>query len=465
MLILVLLALEIILFVNTYFAVKGDIFRPSMVMLAVFIVSTSIAALNISNWNIQYSVTSVLVITLGLLSAVFADISVPYSEVGTSHTRETQAVEIPAARVIILTIAEILILYLYYKEIVRLATLDGYTPGSNLLWHYRNITSYEATESLGPTVTILTKCVDAISYVITFVLIQNIVVGRMPLRRVLLMAMPIVLFAIKVLMGSGRQELLRWCAFSVVVAYILNSRHRNWTINFSGRFTRKTLVLLPIVFLLFYAATSVIGRATTRSFAEYISTYAGGSIQQFNQYLGDSSRLSSEHLGSETFPGIYSFLNTVGLTDYTRSVHLELRQLGVTQGNVYTFFRRPYNDFGLLGMCLFTFVVVLFFSIWYANLRRRTAGYFTNISIIRYSYLFYWIVLSSVDQYSIGIVSIGTAAVVILIRPVYWFLTRRPHLDWRDRPDLITTENTVHSAALSHAIYKRSPYANHYLGQ
>lgn len=423
MLIFILFFIEIFLIFLVFSLTQRDIFRPSILMIAVFVVSTFFAMLNVNNWNINYLPKTLCIMLLGFVTAIIADYFAYYIYKDShGEKQELQVLSIDTWKVLLIILFEVVTIYLYYKEIKRLAIMGGYVDGANLLWHFRNVTSYEAEASINGFVSVLIKTTDAFGYIFTFALIQNYLSKKVKLEKYIIYLVPIILFAIKVLIGSGRQELLRWVAFSVIVSYILVQYRNGWIKNLSLRYIKNGLILIPVVLVLFYLATSIIGRDTTRTFFQYISTYAGGSIQHFNQYLTDPPLIVENHFGAETFPGVYSFLNRIGLTDYTRSVHLEMRQLGITQGNIYTFFRRPYHDFGLFGMCLMVFCVVIFFSLWYSSLKRKSLNRKTNYSIICYSYLVYWIVLSSIENYSIGIVSIGTITTLILFKVVYMFL-------------------------------------------
>ncbi|MTW25656.1 oligosaccharide repeat unit polymerase, partial [Streptococcus pneumoniae] len=99
----------------------------------------------------------------------------------------------------------------------------------------------------------------------------------------------------------------------------------------------------------FYYSLFLSGRSTTRTVFESISTYLGGSIQHFNQYIQNPIGVA-EVFGDESFVAIMNILGNLGFVNYNSTVHLEFRQLGITMGNVYTFFRRPWHDFGLVGM-------------------------------------------------------------------------------------------------------------------
>lgn len=429
MLIILLLITEIVLLLFSYNILGKDILNPAIVMLSVFIVSTAIACVNKSNWHIVFLPATYGILVIGLLCAILANICCwslmerPMELV----KQEISAIEISYACIFTVVCFELITLYEYFQEILRIAIRAGYRPGANLLWHFRNATSYMAVDSLRPAVSLLTKCVIAIGYVFVFIIINNIIAGEVSGTKIIALCLPVLLLVIQVLMGSGRLELLKLCGFGIIVAYILANTKTGWTGQVNRRFIAYAVIGLPAVFVLFYLATNIIGRKTSRSFWTYISTYAGGSIQHFNEYIQDPSQAKpTQYWGEETFPAVCSFLGKLGLVDYKGTVHLEFRPLGITRGNVYTFFRRPYHDFGLLGMCVLTSVVCLYFSWRYITLKYKKTSARTNLQIIRYAYLFYWILLSSIEQFSIGIVSVGTIVTLVLFSCVYQVVTHFP---------------------------------------
>lgn len=426
MIIFLLFITEIILFIINFLVTKKDIMRPSIIMIVVFLFSTFIAILNYNNWHINYSFKAYSIISVNLLIAVLVDICFYnlYSKNKVIKEKKLRKLDVNKIIYLVIVLIEILTLFLYFKEIKRLAYLDGYRSGMNLLWHFRNITSYTAEESINGFVNLLLKLIDASAYVFSYILINNLLIKKVSKKDLILYSIPIAIFCIKVLMGSGRLDLLRLASYVLVISYIINKNKKGWNSNISFTYIKKALILIPFALFLFYSATSIIGRETSRTLFQYISTYAGGSIQHFNQYIQEPYIYSNHHFGEETFPGVYSALKKIGLTDYTRPVHLEMRKLGVTQGNIYTFFRRPYSDFGMIGVILMTFIVICFFSKKYSCFATQKESFKNDISIINYGYLFYWIVLSSIEQYSIGIVSIGTIITIIYIYIIYFLITR-----------------------------------------
>ena len=150
------------------------------------------------------------------------------------------------------------------------------------------------------------------------------------------------------------------------------------------------------------------GNPVSYTHLDYISLYIGGSIQHFNQYIMDPGP-SNKIWGQECFPNVYSFLWDIGIKLYKGNVYLDFRQLNnETRGNVYTFFRRPLQDFGLLGMYLFTFLVAVFFAYcYYKKISNHRASYRCDQRILFYSYCFYEIVMASIEQMCFSYVSIG----------------------------------------------------------
>ena len=409
----------------TYYATGKDVLSPPIIMILVFIISTCFAAVNGLNWKIDFSTKSYFLLSSGILSFV-----IPYiilHNIRIHYPRNVEATEAHIIHIekwkIIVTIAiDLVILYLYRREIFRLVGSSGYS-GSNIQWAFRNLTSYEGSESLSGYIRLLTKFIDASSYIFAFVFINNVIIYKCNLRKNIYMMIPTIIFCIKTILSGGRLDLLKLLAFCFISLYLQNHNKVGWNKNISIKYIIYGIGILIVVLPGFYYALSLVGRETTRSLFVSISTYVGGSIKQFDQYVGAPVE-KSPYWGNECFIPILNMLGKYGIINYHRTVHLEYRQLGITIGNVYTFFRRPLQDFGIMGMYLFTLAVSIFFSIiylWYIKFTSNTL--YNNVCTIIYSYLLYWIVLSSIEQYSITIISVQTVLTLIVIYMLFKFYT------------------------------------------
>ncbi|HFR3870655.1 TPA: O-antigen polymerase, partial [Streptococcus suis] len=214
----------------------------------------------------------------------------------------------------------------------------------------------------------------------------------------LLLLVPVFLFIYKTSLTGGRQDILKLLVAAIVQTYILQKAKVGWRKVISGRYMMIGLTGLLFGIPSFYYGLFLVGRTTTRSMMESVSTYIGGPIQHFNQFVQNPTS-PSRYIRSESLTPILNILGDLGLIDYNETVHLEFRQLGVTIGNVYTFFRRPLHDFGPVGMYLFVFLVgVLFAYLYYVVIRSKRRSDLWDMNVMVYSYLFYWIFLSSIEQ-------------------------------------------------------------------
>ncbi|MCD7892960.1 MAG: hypothetical protein LUG60_04580 [Erysipelotrichaceae bacterium] len=113
---------------------KRDILRPSVLMVCVFMFSTFIAILNIINWNIDYLPKTIMIISIGLICAIVADYIGYYRFKNyNSKPQKINLLIIEKWKIFLIIIFELFVLLLYYLEIRRLAILDGYVSGGNLL--------------------------------------------------------------------------------------------------------------------------------------------------------------------------------------------------------------------------------------------------------------------------------------------------------------------------------------------
>ncbi|WFA75761.1 O-antigen ligase [Streptococcus suis] len=420
------IGLLLLLFFN-YLSSQRDILSPSVVMAAMFIVSTIFALINAKNWNIDYELLSTFYILSGII--VF---SIPVTIVSNKVEAIPEIVSyrklsISTWKIIFAILVDLVIIYLYRKEMYQLAAQAGYS-GQSIQWFIRNSTSYEGSIELSAKIRLLVRFVDITAYIFIFTFLNNFIYD---IRRKsnLLLLVPVFLFIYKTSLTGGRQDILKLLVAAVVQTYILQKAKVGWRKVISSRYLMIGLTGLLFGIPSFYYGLFLVGRTTTRSMMESVSTYIGGPIQHFNQFVQNPTS-PSRYIGSESLTPILNILGDLGLIDYNETVHLEFRQLGVTIGNVYTFFRRPLHDFGPVGMYLFVFLVgVLFAYLYYVVIRSKRRSDLWDMNVMVYSYLFYWIFLSSIEQYSMTIISVFTLIAIILfylLSIFYWQFTFTP---------------------------------------
>lgn len=420
------IGLLLLLFFN-YFSSQRDILSPSVVMTAMFVVSTLFALINAKNWNIDYELLSTFYILSGII--VFSiPVTIASNNVGAiPEIVSYRKLSISTWKIIFAILVDLVIIYLYRKEMYQLAAQAGYS-GQSIQWFIRNSTSYEGSIEFSAKIRLLVRFVDITAYIFLFTFINNFIYN-VKRKSNLLLLVPVMLFAYKTVLTGGRLDIMKLMFAAVVQAYILQKAKVGWKKVISGRYVMYGLTGLLVGIPSFYYGLFLVGRTTTRSMMESVSTYIGGPIQHFNQFVQNPTS-PSRYFGSESLTPILNILGDLGLIDYNETVHLEFRQLGVTIGNVYTFFRRPLHDFGPVGMYLFVFLVgVLFAYLYYVVIRSKRRSDLWDMNVMVYSYLFYWIFLSSIEQYSMTIISVFTLIAIILfylLSIFYWQFTFTP---------------------------------------
>lgn len=411
------------MFFMTYYLCGRDLLAPPVIMTGMFIIGSMFALLNSIEWEIDYSWKAYALIVTGIVAfdvPFFVHYQNSLRFQHKSETCKTRIIHIEKWKIILTILTDLLLLIVYCQSVNSLVRAGGYS-GANVQLYFRNVTGYEGTESLNTVIKQLVKIIDVTAYIFTFVFVNNVVTYKFKRKKYLVYLLPAVMFVLKAFLSGGRQDMLRIIAFFVIVTYILNCQKVGWNKNISIKYICIIVTAFMIVLPAFYYALSLAGRSTTRTMFQMISTYIGGPIQHFNQYIQEPSN-PGKYWGTETFTPILNLLNALGVIEFHETIHLEVRRLGITSGNVYTFFRRPLHDFGLIGMYLFTMLISIFFSrMYFFWIKYKAPSYNTDFHIIIYAYFMYWIVLSSIDQLAMSYISVYTLVTLMLMYLMWKF--------------------------------------------
>ncbi|WP_370836382.1 O-antigen polymerase [Megasphaera sp.] len=436
MLIFLLLFFEIVLLFISFFGCGRDLLAPSVVFCGMFVLSTIFATLNIFTWNIDYSIDAVLIISLGIFSFILAEISMRLLKNSFCHNIERKEeksfsfhpIHIKWAIMLLFIVFNILISFWYYKEISRIVGASGYFEGS-LLHSFRVVStesSFANNDSLAlnPLLNQCLKIVVANSYVFLYFFIRNFFIGKEKNEKVYSFLLVSITALIPSILSGARGSLLQFLSAALVYSYITWHQIYGWNINISRKIICRGILYFIVGIPVFYYSTFWLGREINLDLFSYISNYIGGSIQLFNLYMQDYDSLP-QYFGEESLISLCSFLNKFGADIPIISLHLEPRGLTIgTIGNVYTFFRRPLHDFGIFGMITFTYIVGLLFSFIYEIKVKGKFGEKTVSSILIYGYLFYWVVIGSIDQWSQSVISMTNLMEIIFMVIIYKILTK-----------------------------------------
>ena len=409
------------LFLLCLYIFNFEIMSPSIISTGMFTISTGVAVLNVRSWNIEYSLMAFILLTTGVLTIVLIEIivrkifrnnmpkNINKNNCGICLRHMDNKVSILI--IIFCTLA----LLLYIRAAINLANGSASIFGGSIFFRLNQFSKRSLELGLeGGIGTIniqLGKIIQMFVYIYLFKLINNLVYGETIKRNIDSVYM-IVLYIILVIFQGTRTPLINLLIFSFLLFYIKILQKRNWMFKKKeGRnFFKKALIIILIgIPAFFFFGENVLGRHTGNNLWQYISAYLGGSIQHFNQYVIEPIE-PNLHFAEETFVYLYQGLYKLGLTEYTRTVHLEYRWLSTDiHGNVYTFFRRPLQDFGVLGMYIYTCIVFFIFSsLYYAKIRNRSASFKNDIALFFIIYIYQAVVYVSIESSGFSnLISIG----------------------------------------------------------
>ncbi len=430
----ILLIAEILVFLLSYSLTEQDILSPACTMCIMFILSTAFAVLYVDKWGIIFRFDSFLILTSGLF--LFCAVTVVLKQIFLKcESDDITTCDYNCSNdkpqfilISLFVIFDLLVCAWYYVTLTQYVGTD--TLGfSELAARYREIRTLELAEGVtgdaaGGLLNQFLKVVKASGYVASFLIISfSVRKSGLPKIRTIGLIVTTVLSLVPSFLNASRGEVIKLICFMFIVYYIIWQQKYDWKRDFSRKMVRIGLVALVIGIPIFYYAASWMGRSTQIEMMDYVPLYLGASIQLFNLYVGKP--VLAKGFGEESLVGLSKLASILGFGNMSTSMNLEQRDLGFYSSNVYTFFRRPLHDFGLLGMYVFTIMVALLFSyIYYGKIRNRKKSSFTDRWVLVYGYLYYWLILSSIDQYSQSYLSVGAVTIIIILLVEYELFTK-----------------------------------------
>lgn len=420
----VLVAGEIFILIFSYLLFR-DILSPSFDISFVFLTATLIILPYQKKWNIEYSLKTTILLLTGMSMFFLVELAVfglspKRKKIPQSDFSKEKIINVPKYYQMLSVGILIVTILLLWKEVVRIGSAwNYYGLISNLMKNYRNRTVY-GYDSVDFITSQMMKVSTAIGYVNAFVIVNNYILGgKKQLRENIgSIVAAFLLFALQ-LENSTRGSIINFAIYIVVIYYVKTRWVKGWNPKTTHKIVKVIVASVMAIAIVFFGSRSLIGRDVTESVFANAARYYGGSIQLFNLYV-QSPIEGSKYWGLETFTGIYQSLYKMGLVDYRPTIAMEFRNLGSYTGNVYTFFRRPLQDFGLIGMIFFTVIIAFIFCASYYNLIREKKE--SNLRLIYYAYFYHWIMQSVIECYSFNL-SIMSFVSLILIALIYYLFT------------------------------------------
>lgn len=427
----IVVILLMILLIFEYFIEKKNLFNPSIILIAVYLMATIIAASNTANWgDIESTTAFVIISSVGLFSiGGTLAIIIPKFKMLTNKNGMMRDTTVDVASVFdynisitSITNAVVIIFFvgITILDFVDMVKLGGTANFIKLLVESRN--AIYSGESISHSFFVLQGLYlcQAISYVYIFVVLHTKIIKKSRMK--ISYYIPLFLYIIQILLSTRRNDILYFVFYVISVAYFLHMFAKGWKQKRDFSFI-KYVVLAAVVFFLVFTAISNLRSNGADDIISKFFTYVGRPISALDVYIDYYGIENvSKFWGEETQPLYYSIMSALGQS--SNKVTITLGAMQFENGgyfNIYTALRRYLHDYGLRGCYIIMFFLGFFYSRLFKNVKRR----FSPIAIILYSFVVYPLIeMATEERFFSHFVTARSVYIMIYIIISYKILVR-----------------------------------------
>lgn len=419
---LFLLVLSIALF--DYNIQRKDMLSPTLWACAVFLFSIFINILNVDRWGASYSWHATFYVIISLIMLMFGELFVKriknFSLLGLDIEPKDKYNDY--SPIIVDNMAMIVIVFIsIICLIVDLRIMSRITGSNNvfsaLLDARHALSSGEERRGfIGRVVLAVNK---SLAYIFIYIILRNKVLCNYKNKTSYIV--PVAIFCIDGILSTGRTLFIRVIAYSFIV-FVIFSMLKNGTK--SKHIGRIVLVALGAMFLLVLVFTylgKLFGKGIYDSATDVFYYYSGSSIYLFNQYIVSGGKPNSEFFGEHTLYGVYNLLHYIFPSiEHNNNPALEMSYIPHWYSNVYTAFRRYYQDYGIAGLIIMPFILGVFYGNLEVNAYSRKDS---DWKIIFFAFSIYPIIEMSIEErFLVNYLSFSTAFELTLLYLLFRFV-------------------------------------------
>lgn len=425
-LLLVVLAIELLTFT---IICRGDWLHPAVIVPLAFMFSVICATYNIDLWGIDLSSQTFVIIAGGAaLFSLFAFLASDRKP--RNCTYDIGRIDLERWQLAALLIFFFGVTVLYYQWVRSSFSALGVADAdwNEAMYERRNASAdveLSSYTSIPTYVVYAYNTIQALAFVILYILINNVFSkdGKSP--RDLPLAACLCIYLVSVVFKGGRLPILEIAFAAALIVWVIWHRGRGWKGVIRGSYIIAAVCVGVGTLILFSALREVVGRQNDSDLLSYVTSYAGGSIQLFDMYLSDPAAPNTL-FGQETFRGIWSALiRHVDIAD-AFSWQLEFRSSnGVIIGNVYTAFRYWIHDFGYFGAAVILLFYAIFYSQFYSHLVNHSNEKLSYLITI-YAFIFSGLVMLPIQDVLLAMrLNPGNIYMMACILFFDWYLIER----------------------------------------
>ena len=403
------------------YLVGGKRFLSPWFLINLFLfVSTFFYAINFSFFAKDISLSTVVVITIGLMSWGFGEIAsgivVNYSN-KTSYLSDTDKSPLFFPNTILLgssVLIGIVTIY-HYEYFMAIGRSMG---GSTILGNYAlarvylvdasNISGVEVVHK-SSMLTIMNLFASALAYYFLFYYFFNrIICSYRGTKRYLV---PIILYSPAFFFSTGRMAFASFLSAVIGMVGILVYRKYGVSVNYSlnKKFVKYGIFILLFAIAIFRFSGEIRGgkyldKSDTDDYYPIINelcTYVSSPIYGLSYYLEYDYRIdnviNSEPFAKNTWGGIYVLLRKFGLNIKDTPKHQKTFTWENGSSNVYTGFKTDIEDYSIIGMIPYLLIIGFICGVFYrraliAGNLKNSAVFYVVLSKLYYPICFYFFV-------------------------------------------------------------------------
>lgn len=395
-----------IMLIFTYIINGKDYFSASFFMYGTFLLSSMVVFLNLNNWGVSISLTTMVVICSGTFVFFIGDcIGLRNSAVinfrgrrfgeGNKRIKKVFCIDVKMKYVCVAVILMLITTVWYFYYIYSISLIAGNTLGIAQMFKYARyaVVNVKYAVSPPPLLAHLMIISECLGYIFLFIIMFNWISAK---KIRLIYMIPCGLYIVQEGISTERLGFIKFiCAiilFFTIISVKKNTQNR--------RFKIKTIIYILIAIFVVLVGFRALGyiteKSSTRELWSDLSIYIGSAVPALDIYL-DTPKVANDFFGKETLASVYTILRRLGLTDIEK-YNVALSFVKFPNGsstNIYTVFRRLIQDYGYLGMYIILFLEGLLYGSWTRKVKVTPV---VGLNTIIYVYMFYPVVLMFIEE-------------------------------------------------------------------
>lgn len=416
--------LVLVLAIFDYYIQKKDMLSPTLWACVVFLFSIFINILNVDRWGTSYSWRASFFIILSLSMIMCGELFVKrLKRNNISNLSHNPKCAYNTYHPIILNNAAILIIVLISLVclIIDIKIMIRITGSSNVflgLFDARHALS-SGEEKRGFIGRIVLAVNKSLAFIFIYIIIHNKVLCEN--KNKIGYYIPVFFFCIDAILSTGRTLFIRIIAYAFIIFVLFSTLKRGSGRNQAGKIALVAISSMFAFIFIFTCLGKLIGKGQYNSASDVFFYYSGSSIYLFNNYIITGGKPDSNFFGEHTLYGIYNILHYIIPTfEHNSNPALEMSYIPHWYSNIYTAFRRYYQDYGIAGLIIVPFTLGVFYGRLEVNAcSRSTPGW----KIIFFAYSIYPIIEISIEErFLVNYLSFSTLFELTILYFMYRFV-------------------------------------------